>query len=484
MIGNVRFNTKKLIAEDAEFIRLVDENGKKKAFISDYMYFYRSTTPDSLTKRFAKGELLTKRIVYHIPHVKKSMTHLINEFKEADREGEVILLTNNCEIKELSNYAMIMPVSSIIKGTELRGQYTPNFIKIDLPQNYQIIIWTKKTFSIGGIETFIYNFCKTFYNQYDILVLYDEIDIKQLIRLSKFVKVSKISDSIKYKCETLIINRITDVAPKNIAFQQKIQMCHTCKMGQSWTIPTDNDTIVFPSEVAKESFNDKSGIVIPNPLPEEPTNRALTLVTASRLDTFEKGKSRIIKLCELLKKSNIPFIWLMFTKTKLTSCPDGIIQMDARLDIKPYIKSADYLVQLSDAESFCYSIVEALTLGTKVITTPIDVLSEIGFVDKKTGYIIDYDLKDVDIDTIYANKDKTFNYVYDNNKVINSWEKLLGNNPPKHLYNPQELVQVLVTKDYNDIALATKLKAGTKLCMTRDRAETVRRAGYLKILES
>lgn len=53
MIGDIRFNTKKAIAEDAEFIRDINEDGHKKSFISNYMYYYRSDTPNSLTKKFA-----------------------------------------------------------------------------------------------------------------------------------------------------------------------------------------------------------------------------------------------------------------------------------------------------------------------------------------------------------------------------------------------------------------------------------------------
>lgn len=92
MIGDVRFNTKKKIAEDAEFIRAVKEEGKKKAFIEDYMYFYRSSTPNSLTKRFSNGEVATKRVVYYYPHVTSDMVNLIDEFRETDKEAEIILI--------------------------------------------------------------------------------------------------------------------------------------------------------------------------------------------------------------------------------------------------------------------------------------------------------------------------------------------------------------------------------------------------------
>ena len=57
MIGSTRFNTKKAVAEDAQFIREVKEEGKKKAFISEYMYFYRSNAENSLTDKAAAGKV-------------------------------------------------------------------------------------------------------------------------------------------------------------------------------------------------------------------------------------------------------------------------------------------------------------------------------------------------------------------------------------------------------------------------------------------
>ena len=52
LIGNIRFNEQKQAAEDAEFVREVCRNAKKIAVITDYNYFYRTYTPNSLTKRY------------------------------------------------------------------------------------------------------------------------------------------------------------------------------------------------------------------------------------------------------------------------------------------------------------------------------------------------------------------------------------------------------------------------------------------------
>ena len=151
MIGNVRFNENKLIAEDAQFIRDVNETGRKKAFISDYMYFYRSNAEDSLTKRAGAGLIPVKRIVYYYPQVTEDMNFLIDEFREADKDGEVILLTDNNQIPELSDYAMILTPRPM-NGTELRGQPTPLFHKIEAPIKTQVCIYVAAMHLLEGLK--------------------------------------------------------------------------------------------------------------------------------------------------------------------------------------------------------------------------------------------------------------------------------------------------------------------------------------------
>ena len=433
VIGNVRFNTKKLIAEDAEFIRAVDEHNKKKSFISEFMYFYRSSTPNSLTKRFHEGELDTRRVVYYFPKVTKQMTFLIQEFKELDKNAEIILLTNQNDLPQLESYAMVMkPVR--ICGTELRGYPTKLFSKVYIPIKADVCIWTERTFKIGGIETFIFNFCKNMSKYYNIVVLYNEIDIEQLNRIREYARVEKLDPNRVIDCNTLIVNRITDVAPRNVKFKKKVQMVHTCKMVDSWTVPQDNDVQVAVSNAVVDSFGDqfkKNHLVINNLTNPSKKDKALLLVSATRLGTFEKGQRRMVALAKHLKALNIPFVWLCFSDKVLPNA-EGISFMKPTLNIAPYIKSADYLIQLSSEESFCYSIVEALEMGTPVLTTDLKVLPEIGFEDHKNGYILPFDVdENFDYKIIYEKPLKGhFEYKYDNQKRIRQWKKILGKGIP------------------------------------------------------
>ena len=485
MIGDVRLNINKPIAEDAEFIRDVKEEGKKKAFISEYMYMYRSNTPNSLTKRFSEGKLDMRRVVYHFNKITPDMDYLIEEIKELDKVAEVIVMTNLNQIPELEQHAMVMKPSQM-KGTELRGEPTPLFTKIDLPIKTQVVIYTSKTFAIGGIETFIYNFCMNMKDYYDILVLYDVMDLQQIKRLREHVRVMKNNPSKVINCDTLIVNRITDNNPPNVNFKQKIQMVHSCKLEKFYTIPKDNDYVVPVSQTAYDSYkiNINNCHVINNMTYNSKPNKVLKLISATRL-TFEKGEDRMIKLAWKLQEYGVPFIWYMFTEKHLKENIPGIIYMKPTLNIRDYIADCDYLVQLSDSEGFCYSIVEALELGVPVLTTPITVLDEIGYKEKDCGYIIPFNVnvsKEF-INDIY-NKIPKIKYKYDNKKCINEWREILGDTVPVGDYEYDENVAVFVRciSKYYSMALKKEIHPGEELQVTRERAEELETAGVAKII--
>lgn len=103
-----QFNEIKLIAEDAEYVRLVERECTTKAIVDHPIYFYRSNTENSLTKRFNKGELNTQRIVYYYKHIRKDMTWLLDEIKEADKYSEVIVMTDRNDIAELYDICMVL----------------------------------------------------------------------------------------------------------------------------------------------------------------------------------------------------------------------------------------------------------------------------------------------------------------------------------------------------------------------------------------
>lgn len=472
LIGDVRFNTNKKIAEDAEFIRSVELNGKKKAFISDFMYFYRSDTPNSLTKRFVSGNLDSRRVVYNFRRVTRDMTYLIDEFKEINEDAEIILMTECNDIPELEKYALIMQPGSVY-GTEVRGEPTDKVKIIKRPIKTQVVMWTRATYDIGGLETFIYAFCQKMHEYYDIIVLYDAMDARQLSRLRKYVECRKVDPDVWIECETLIVNRIIDPMPHNVRADRTVQMVHTIKYG-SLTVPQNKDQIVTVSQAVKDSFTEetKDAEVILNMMPDYPKKRRpLLIVSATRTDTNEKGAQRLTKFANLMNAQGVPFVWLCFTNAALPKdAPGNMARLQPTIDILPYIEMADILVQLSNCEAFCYSIVEAWSVGTFVVSTPIEVLPEIGGIEGVNMYTVPFDIPD-DYDTTKFLNIPKFEYSFDNKESIKRWRKLLGDSKPTHKYVYTEDSMVEVLQRYYDTYLKREVVPGEVVCVPRERAD-------------
>lgn len=476
IIGKNRFNEKKHIAEDAEFIKSIIY--KKKSFISDYMYYYRTNTPNSLTKRFCNGEIYSKRIVYNYSSITKDMDYLVNEIREQNKNAEVIVMTNNNELPELEKYALVM-APNYIKGTELKGEPTNLFKKIDIPVKTQIIIWTETTYEIGGIETFIYNFCRHMKDNYDIVVLYKNMEQNQIDRLKPYVRVEKLNDSKKYICNSLMINRINDNIPKNIEYQQNIQMVHGCRLSKDWYLKKNRDVVVSVSKVVEKSFeeefdDDCNKKVIHDFTFYEPTQRVLKLISATRL-SGEKGEKRMITLAEKLNEDKIPFLWFLFTERPLKKTVDGMVYMKPTLNIRNYMQDCDYLVQLSDSEAFGYSVVEALELGVPIISTPIPVLDELNIKDGINGIILPFEMDNIDTQRIYNSK-FDFQYRIGNESIKQQWIDILGNTVPvgDYVYHEDiDNVLIRITRDYYSIPLERNVVKGEILSVSPERANVI-----------
>ena len=170
----------------------------------------------------------------------------------------------------------------------------------------QVVIYTNETFEIGGIETFTYNFCKAMAKHYDITVLYGHADPKQIERLEQMVQVIHNDGKTEIECDTLIMNRLQDKVPENVHAKKVVQMVHGCREAVSYSIhvPQDRDQIVCVSDTVKTSFGDetKDAIVIKNLVESIKPRQVLQLISATRLDTNEKGQKRMIELANRMNE--------------------------------------------------------------------------------------------------------------------------------------------------------------------------------------
>ena len=148
---------------------------------------------------------------------------------------------------------------------------------------------------------------------------------------------------------------------------------------------------------------------------------------------------------------------MIYTNKKKQIISSNVKYKDTKLDITEEIEKADYLVQLSECEAYCYSVVESLILGTPVITTDLPVFKELGLNDSNSIKYSD----NMDVNKLLDKK--TFKY----DPPKDTWNKYL---PTKKEYNPKEIIKAKVIRTYTDLELNKKLKYGDIIEITKERA--------------
>lgn len=344
----------------------------------------------------------------------------------------------------------------------------------------QVLLYTSYLHIIGGIETFVYNFVDLMKDTYDIVLMSKTALPPETARKLK-EKVRVIQGIRNIECETLIMIRKTDAIPPGVTYKKSVRMCHAMKTKPDSEILLDCDEVMFVSEAAKESFG-MNGTVIHNPL-QKTKEEALILVSATRIPAKDKGenKDRMLQLARMLEAAGIRYLWFNFSDAPLQGAPKGLVNVGAIQDVQPFIARADYLVQLSDHEGFCYTIIEALTNGTAVICTPFETTKELGVEDGVNGYVVPFDMSFNVRQLLNVPK---FEYTYDNRDIVKAWKKILGKKkaseykPPEH----EKEIPVRILRTYKDIWLDKKVLPGEVYMMPAYRVETLTQKRCVEVI--
>ena len=483
-IGDTRFSEKKDAAEDEDFTRHLQIRKANHICATEYMYFYRTYVSNSNSKLFIKGERETHRVGYYFRHFTRDMKAEIEQIKKDDETHEVLLLTNKNDVPEIEKHCRVYCPPVHQRVMEVKGEPCSFFNIIPTPIKADIVIWTKESYLVGGIETFTYNFCACMHDKYKIVVLYEKMDQQRINRVSKFARCVKQDNNSPIVCNALIVNRISDRIPLNIKYKKVIQMAHCIKQESSWHIPQTRDAIVCVSNASKKSFGDeaKDAKVINNLTYNEPVDGALLLVSATRIGASDKkgNDDRMKKMALLLRQKGIKFVWLYWGQQAIHNAPEGLIYMGAEADIRPYLKMATYYVALSGCEAFSYSLIEALELNIPLIVTPLEQNKDMKIKDGVNAYIVPFDFDE----TYDFEKFKTvpkFNYKRNQERLIEKWVDVIENTKPKKIdfENP---VTVKVRVTYQDIVLGKVLSEGEQLEMSLDRADELQSKGFVQII--
>ena len=254
---------------------------------------------------------------------------------------------------------------------------------------------------IGGVETFLWELVKK-YKDYDIAVVYKTGNQAQIDRLKKYCMVYQ-HISQKIKCKVAIINYDVSIISFIEEGAKIYQVIHGDYSNPVYTWkPLTHPRIekyICITKFMQDTFPKVSGctntLLCYNPLTiDEDDDDLLILVSATRL-TKIKGKDRMIALANALDNAGIKYIWYVFTNDINAIDNPNVVYMKPRLDVRRWIKKADYLIQLSDSEALCYAMVEALYCGTPVICTPFPFLEEIGVKDGENAWILKFDLSNL-----------------------------------------------------------------------------------------
>lgn len=478
-IGSVKFNELKDAGEDEEFSRQLDFSKGKRDFIGSYMYFYRTTAKDSAVKRYKQGMTNTKRIVYHCPEITPD---IVEEIKREDARNEIILFTNSDKTAELAKYCTISRPRKTW-AHEQRGERCNLVEIINPPLITQVVIYVDLTTGHDGMTTFLYNFCQRLRTLYDITILYDTMSPTEINRLRPLVRTIPQGTYNIIQCDTLLLMRVWNEIPEGVQYKQLFQLVH-CVNSPITPLQRDPKDCIFVSDTSRKSYTDKKARVIHNMSSGTDPEKILVLVSTSRIGARDKGNQdkRMLKLANVLNRQRIKFLWFYFSDNTLVGAPDNLIRVSPLADVRDFLKRADYLVQLSDNEAYCYSITEALSLGVPVIATNIPVLSELGVKHKKHGYIIPDDCEVDGAQFLKIPKFKPFE-VDKPDDLIKAWADVLGNTTPTGDYIPEEKVITKVIQTYKDMELDRTLSPGEVVDMWRDRAEHLQSMDLVKIME-
>ena len=323
----------------------------------------------------------------------------------------------------------------------------------------KIILYHTNPLQFGGVDTFDYNFCKKMRDKYNILFLYKEGNLDTIKRLQKLnIEVEKYNKNKRYVCDICLLASAWGGYPENVIARtgRYIQMIHadyirakeTGFVYEKWHKTTEYVAVgKHVTSVFKKLYPKEKVTTIHNILDDrQETHHILKLISATRVSK-EKGYDRMLKLAQALKEHNIKFRWIIFTDLKLYQQKpfdmEEIVYMNPSHDIFDYIVEADYGVQLSDTEGYCYFVNECLQYGTPVISTNYPSSYE-SIKDGVNGYLLDMELSNLNINKIVNNIPK--NFIYKEKCSAKDWESFLN----KRVSIPKAEFKVIALEDYYD----------------------------------
>jgi glycosyltransferase involved in cell wall biosynthesis len=296
---------------------------------------------------------------------------------------------------------------------------------------------------IGGIETACYQIAKTFKDEDITFVINATADGAEeaIKRLRKYHKVvlDRDRDMVHEADVTLIFTPIMLEVPFDTIKAKKIYHFVHSDIGglmkyqewQQFTWKPDPrvDKVVAVSDTVKRALKDKLGVdseVVPNVFSAKDDRRVFLFMSRA---TKEKGLDKVLALADKFEKAGKDYVIIICSRVDPYGDLWPVIQNNKRIIYVPssiyndvLYRCADYLLQLSSIESYCYSIREALANGVAVLGSKIPEIEKV-IKDGENGYLLDDDLSNLDIEKIFNKVPKIKGY---SEPVPAIWDKVLG----------------------------------------------------------
>ena len=353
---------KKLIKEREELLKF-------KPYYKEYMFSYiwkkekleklldikdQDIFNQTVDQEFLTGEVIEDVIYYHNPFQEKRLSNFIYS-----------------DVKKIKSYKNMIYVASGCNGI------------------------------FNGYITWIKHLGKCYKKKYEVTILYDSIIEETKNSFEEYFECIKNEKDTIYICDCLLVTYTSYFYPKNIVNLEKSYLFIHGNMSDYKNALKYYDDI-YTNYIAVSKTASKKAVgyfptnkieYVLNPFKREKVEERLKLVSTLRY-AEEKHPERIEKMARLMSELDIPYTWEVFTDKKENTNQDGLIFRKRIKNPLPYVKDSDYFVLLSNSESFSYSVLEALSVNTKVVVTPLEVYKEIGVKENENAIIIPFEYFD------------------------------------------------------------------------------------------
>ena len=309
---------------------------------------------------------------------------------------------------------------------------------------YNNLVYFSSLHVIGGIETWLYNL-SVYYGDLDVTVVIRQGNKFQIDRIAKKFRVVIWDGHERFTCKRLFVCFNQDIIPfvdaETIYGVLHGDYADMVARGQLHmkNLPKNDriDKYIGVSQVVCDSWEKLTGIkaeVCYNPVVVN-RKKVVRLVSAQRMST-EKGVDRIKTLArsmdEYCRYTNNKWQWDLYGDNSNVFIP-GISFKETRLDVSELFTGYDYFVSLSDNEGFCYSAVEALTLGVPCVITDLPVFREIGF-DDSNSIRMNLDMSNIqDVVSEIFTENKVFTY----EPPESNWRLYFGDDPSTYVFTEE-----------------------------------------------